>query len=169
MAKETKTDRIEAAAQDGSTENLTTADLAGTSHRLEDAREHEKSSLSQPAGNPTSGPPRRATQTGTASVMAGQRTTAEEETHAPLLTPDQVSDLRSRWDEIQVRFVDEPRECVEQADSLVAETMKRLAESFSKQRENLEQQWHGGGDVSTEDLRLALRRYRSFFGRLMQI
>jgi len=68
-----------------------------------------------------------------------------------------------------VRFVDEPRLCVEQADSLVAETMKRLAESFSKQRENLEQQWHRGGEVSTEDLRLALRRHRSFFGRLMQI
>jgi len=168
MAKETKTDRIDAAGQDGSTDSLTTADLAGTSHRLDDARERDKSSLGQPPGNPTSGP-RKATQTGTASVMAGQRTTAEEETHAPLFTPDQVSDLRSRWDKIQVRFVDEPRESVEQADSLVAETMKRLAESFAKQRENLEQQWHRGGDVSTEDLRLALRRYRSFFGRLMQI
>lgn len=168
MANETKTDGIEAAGSDRSTENLTTADLAGRSHRLEEARERDRSSLDRPHGNPPA-TSRTGTQTGTAAAVAGQRTIAEEETSAPLFTPDQIGDLRSRWDNIQVRFVDEPRQCVEQADSLVAETMKRLAESFSKQREGLEQQWHRGESISTEDLRLALRRYRSFFGRLMQI
>ena len=70
---------------------------------------------------------------------------------------------------IQVGFVDEPRRAVEQADSLVAGTMKRLAEIFADERNNLESQWDKGEDVSTEDLRLALRRYRSFFSRLLSV
>jgi hypothetical protein len=179
MSDEMKIRRIGAEEEGRPAEKrLTTADLAGTSHRVERAedvtREHDRSSLGQPPANvpvttPSTGSrPSTGAQTGTAATMAPQRV-FNEEPNAPLFTPNDVTDLRSRWDKIQVRFVDEPRECVEQADSLVAETMKRLAESFSKQREDLEQQWHRGGDVSTEDLRLALRRYRSFFGRLMQI
>jgi hypothetical protein len=74
-----------------------------------------------------------------------------------------------KWDSIQVGFVDEPRRCVQEADSLVAATMKRLAEQFAAERSNLEDQWHRGSDISTEDLRIALRRYRSFFGRLLSI
>jgi hypothetical protein len=58
---------------------------------------------------------------------------------------------------------------VEQADSLVAGTMKRLAEMFANERANLEGRWDRGDNVSTEDLRLALRRYRSFFGRLLSV
>ena len=77
--------------------------------------------------------------------------------------------MRARWDTIQAGFVDEPRRVVEQADELVATTMKRLAEIFAAEREKLEQQWARGDDVSTEDLRLALRRYRSFFGRLLSM
>jgi hypothetical protein len=65
--------------------------------------------------------------------------------------------------------VDEPRRTVEQADELVAEVMKRLAEGFAAERERLEQQWGRGEDVSTEDLRLALQRYRSFFQRLLDV
>ena len=67
-------------------------------------------------------------------------------------------------DAIQVSFVGEPRRVVEKADSLVAVAMKRLAEMFWTERENLEGQWDRDDNVSTEDLRLALRRYRSFFG-----
>jgi hypothetical protein len=70
---------------------------------------------------------------------------------------------------IQAGFVDEPRSAVEQADSLVAGTMKRLAEMFAEERSRLESQWDRGDDVSTEDLRIALRRYRSFFGRLLSM
>ena len=66
-------------------------------------------------------------------------------------------------------FVDEPRQAVQQADSLVAGAMKRLAEMFAAERAKLEGQWDRGDDVSTEDLRLALRRYRSFFGRLLSV
>ena len=68
---------------------------------------------------------------------------------------------------IQTGFVDEPRQTVEQADELVAQVMQRLAEGFAAERERLEQQWGRGEDVSTEDLRIALQRYRSFFQRLL--
>ena len=70
---------------------------------------------------------------------------------------------------VQAGFVDEPRKAVEQADGLVASTMKRLAESFARERANLEQQWDRGDNISTEDLRIALQRYRSFFHRLLAI
>jgi len=65
--------------------------------------------------------------------------------------------------------VDEPRNAVQEADGLVASAMKRLAEVFAQERSKLEQQWDRGDDVSTEDLRLALQRYRSFFHRLLSI
>ena len=85
----------------------------------------------------------------------------------PLLPPDQSDGFTRRWQEIQTSFVDEPRRSVEQADALVADLMQRLAASFSSEREQLEAQWDSGDDVSTEDLRVALTRYRSFFGRLL--
>jgi hypothetical protein len=96
--------------------------------------------------------------------------TAPTDDHSgPLFSPDEAKDLRTRWDAIQVEFVDEPRQSVEQADSLVASTIKRLAEVFADERQKLESQWGRGENVSTEDLRLALRRYRSFFGRLLSV
>ena len=64
-------------------------------------------------------------------------------------------------------FLDEPRKAVENADNLVAETMKQLADRFAAERTNLESQWDCGDQVSTEDLRQALQRYRSFFQRLL--
>ena len=87
----------------------------------------------------------------------------------PLFTGSEANELRSRWDAIQVGFVDEPRRAVEQADNLVAGTMKRLAEIFAEERNKLEHAWDQGENVSTEDLRQALRRYRSFFGRLLSV
>lgn len=84
------------------------------------------------------------------------------------LFPDQeLNDLRARWDKTQISFVDEPRAAVEQADSLVATVVKRIAEQFAAERAELEHQWDRGDNVSTEDLRQALRRYRSFFDRLL--
>ena len=70
---------------------------------------------------------------------------------------------------VQTAFVDEPRRAVEQADGLVAAAMKRLAEVFAEERSGLEKQWDRGDNVSTEDLRVALQRYRSFFHRLLAI
>jgi hypothetical protein len=90
------------------------------------------------------------------------------EMNEPLLPADQTERFTSRWQEIQGGFVDQPRQSVEQADALVADLMQRLAASFSNEREQLEGQWDRDGDVSTEDLRIALTRYRSFFDRLLQ-
>jgi hypothetical protein len=85
----------------------------------------------------------------------------------PLFAGDDAERYRSRWGEIQAAFVDEPRKAVEDADGLVAELMQRLAETFADERSKLEQQWDREGDVSTEDLRVGLQRYRSFFDRLL--
>ena len=87
----------------------------------------------------------------------------------PLFADNVDHDFRDRWREIQTGFVDEPRHAVEQADGLVAELMQRLAQSFSEQRNNLEHQWDAADKVSTEELRVALTRYRSFFERLLSI
>jgi hypothetical protein len=97
---------------------------------------------------------------------ATRRAEAEPAT-TPLLSSDRSSDFDRRWSEIQTAFVDEPRESVQRADQLVAELMQSLAGSFAETRAGLEQQWDRGDDVSTEDLRLALTRYRSFFQRLL--
>ncbi len=94
--------------------------------------------------------------------------TAELHDDSPdLLEADDNAEFRRRWETIQTGFVDEPRETVEQADELVAQVMKRLAEGFATERERLEEQWGRGEDVSTEDLRVALQRYRGFFERLL--
>src|ERR1700727_100172 len=84
-----------------------------------------------------------------------------------LLSADMDATFQQRWEEIQTRFVDEPRGAVEAADGLVANLMQQLAEGFAKEREQLEAQWGRGGDISTEDLRVALQRYRTFFQRLL--
>jgi hypothetical protein len=91
-----------------------------------------------------------------------------EET-APLFGEEELGGYRTRWSAIQTGFVDEPRKAVEEADTLVAELMKRLAEGFADERRQLEMQWERADQVSTEELRLAMRRYRSFFERLLSI
>lgn len=91
----------------------------------------------------------------------------EDSDHGPLLPPDQSERFTDRWGQIQTSFVDQPRDAVADADALVADLMQRLAASFSDERERLEAQWDRGDDVSTEDLRVALTRYRSFFDRLL--
>ena len=90
-----------------------------------------------------------------------------DESSIALFSEDDVRDLRGRWDQVQASFVDEPRGAVEKADALVAEAISRLAEGFARTRANLDGQWKRGDSVSTEDLRQALRHYRSFFGRLL--
>ena len=105
---------------------------------------------------------------GVYSAAAGTAVATEEQA-TPLFSPDEAKEFRGRWDTIQGGFVDEPRRAVQQADSLVAGAMKRLAEVFAEERAQLEGQWDREETVSTEDLRLALRRYRSFFGRLLSV
>ena len=82
---------------------------------------------------------------------------------------EESTGFRARWDGIQTGFVDEPRKAVEEADAMVAQMIKRLAEVFADERTALEHQWDRGEQVSTEDLRQALRKYRSFFERLLAV
>ena len=104
------------------------------------------------------------------SLLISEPTSASFEDHsAPLFDNGESKELQARWDKIQTGFVDEPRKAVEQADELVAAAMKRLAEIFADERTNLEREWAKGEDISTEDLRVALRRYRSFFDRLLSV
>ncbi|WFB05813.1 hypothetical protein LRS74_01340 [Streptomyces sp. LX-29] len=113
---------------------------------------------------------------------AGQTTEAEspgaelreedkppEEESPRLLTPEDEESFRSRWQDIQARFVDDPRDSVHAADALVAEVIQRLAATFSQHKKDLEGQWTQGEEVNTEDLRMALRHYRSFFNRLLTV
>jgi hypothetical protein len=121
--------------------------------------------------------PNRIVQVGDASTMKDNRgadagaaaALATDVQGAPLFSSEEAKEFRTRWDSIQGGFVDEPRQSVAQADSLVAGVMKRLAEMFADERQKLDGQWDRGDSVSTEDLRLALRCYRSFFGRLLSI
>ena len=91
----------------------------------------------------------------------------EIEERRPLFDDDELGTYRSRWDEVQARFVDDPRGTVKDADALVNDVMQRLTQTFSDERSSLESQWSEGKDVSTEDLRIAMQRYRSFFARLL--
>jgi hypothetical protein len=86
---------------------------------------------------------------------------------AALLSREESEHFRTRWNEIQGKFVDEPRSAVQQADALVSEVVEQITQMFTKEHKTLEGQWKQGNDVSTEDLRKALQRYRSFFNRLV--
>ena len=86
---------------------------------------------------------------------------------AALLNREVSENFRTRWNEIQGKFVDEPRSAVQQADALVSEVIGQIIQMFANEHSSLEGQWKQGNDVSTEDLRKALQRYRSFFNRLV--
>ena len=86
-----------------------------------------------------------------------------------LIAEDQLTGLRARWDHVQASFVDDPRECVQKADGLVNDVVDQLINSFAQTRSQLEEQWGRGEDASTEDLRVALKRYRDFFERLLAV
>jgi hypothetical protein len=94
---------------------------------------------------------------------------ADHSASTALFPENESKDFHKRWTDIQTAFVDEPRRAVERADELVAEVIKRLADSFATERSRLEGQWGRGDNVSTEDLRVALQRYRAFFDRLLNI
>jgi hypothetical protein len=103
------------------------------------------------------------------SQPASAGKTPDDERNTPLFADHESKDLFGKWDALQVGFIDEPRRAVEQADHLVAMAMKRTAEIFAEERARLERQWDRGDKVSTEDLRIAMRRYRSFFRRLLTL
>ncbi|PQP15905.1 hypothetical protein [Rhodococcus opacus] len=109
---------------------------------------------------------------GTAPSAEGTHSSTEateSSSRQSLFAEDELSVLRSRWDEVQAGFVDDPRECVQKADGLVSDVVDRLTTGFSEARSRLEEQWARGEEGSTEDLRIALKRYREFFQRLLAL
>ncbi|PYX26324.1 MAG: hypothetical protein DMG82_02175 [Acidobacteria bacterium] len=139
-------------------EQLTTADLAGTRNANDVAQADVEAGRAKPVRSERN-----------ADLQAEPRPGSAAADSTPLFPDDQLKDLQARWDDIQTGFVDEPRSAVEHADSLVASTMQQLAEAFAKERSKLEQQWDRGDNISTEDLRMAFQRYRSFFRRLLSL
>jgi hypothetical protein len=93
----------------------------------------------------------------------------DREPLAALFAPEAAEQFRSQWDRVQIGFVDDPRQAVRQADELVAQVMANLAETFARERSQLEGYVSGNEAASTENLRVALRRYRSFFQRLLSL
>ena len=103
-------------------------------------------------------------------VSTGERKPEDPaEEIGPLVPTDAAQDFRSRWDRIQTTFVDDPRTAVQQADELLSTAMKRISSGFTEARNSLETQWSRGDQVSTEDLRVVLRKYRAFFNRLLAV
>jgi hypothetical protein len=119
------------------------------------------------SGQPTLQEAQTGQQAAAQQAADGSELGAGDQPHAPLLEDHELQSILVRWKDIQAEFVDEPRKAVQDADALVAELMQRLAQMFASEREQLESRWAGGDDVSTENLRRGLRRYRSFFERLL--
>jgi hypothetical protein len=136
---------------------LSTEQIAAAGAEREDRATSSQDPLDAPAER--SVPARQA--------APGRDPGAGDQPRAQLLEDNELQNLLVQWKDIQAEFVDEPRKAVQAADALVAELMQRLAQMFASEREQLESRWAGGEDVSTEDLRRGLRRYRSFFERLL--
>ena len=134
---------------------LSTADLASARQRPS----VERNAKDEPNGDP------RASEV----ESRRQETRGEEEELAPLFTNDVANGFRSEWDAVQSSFVDDPRQAVRHGDELVAHVMQNLAETFSKERASIEAQLDRSDAANTENLRVALRRYRSFFKRLLSL
>jgi hypothetical protein len=148
------------------TDSERTQDRATTTEQIAaagTAGSHDGTTPGQrPPGDTQTEQPASATRAALDSDLDGR-----EQPPAQLLADDELQSILARWKDIQAEFVDEPRTAVQNADALVADLMQRMARMFATEREQLESQWAGGDDVSTEDLRRGLRRYRSFFERLL--
>jgi hypothetical protein len=158
---------------------LSTADIARGASATEQEHSTDSQMMDRPIGEgqtmermpeaarPAAGDSQPRTATSSAPARRVER--PDQDDSAPLFAGSDAEAFRSRWTDIQAGFVDEPRSAVEKADSLVAEVIKNLADAFATERRDLEERWQQGGDPSTEDLRVALRRYRSFFDRLLSV
>jgi hypothetical protein len=104
-----------------------------------------------------------------ADTTGGGETSGPDEGERERLIPQERTDeYTARWDALKGGFVDEPRQAVAEADQLVRELLDELQEVFRRQRQGLEQGLDAD-ETSTEDLRVALRRYRSLFDRLLSV
>lgn len=168
-----------------SDERMTTSDLAGRNDPPDDVRapappadavdpSQEANARGEPAGEQGLEPPRQERQPPAPAPPADTPRSDgghpdEAADHATLLDDTSSSDYRARWERLQIGFVDSPAATVAEADELVAEILQRIAQTFADERGALERQWSGEGEPSTEDLRVALQRYRAFFARLLSV
>lgn len=144
---------------DNDRRDISTADLVRT------AEANDRAEKARPVGSgevERNGP-------APAEAQAVEPAVKPESSRTMLFPNSEAERMRSDWTDIQAAFVDAPRDAVQRADQLVAGTMKHIAEVFAGERRNLEQQWDRGDNVTTEDLRVALQRYRAFFDRLLSL
>jgi hypothetical protein len=147
---------------------LSTADFAGVNEAPQARDERNRLERERTVQQDRAMRDDRMTQVETAQRASAPGAT-QAEPLAELFPEDAAAGFRSRWDAVQIGFVDDPKQAVKQADELVAQVMKSLAESFSRQRSTIEGAADAGNDASTESLRIALQRYRSFFHRLLSL
>jgi hypothetical protein len=147
-------------------DNLAREDLARDDASRDDA---SRDDVNQPraAADPATTTAGTGASTGGGGVTGSTEADATEQ-RAPLVPSDRADQFASRWNEVKGMFVDEPRKAVQQADALVGELLDDLERSFREQRKDIERGLEND-DTSTEDLRMALRRYRSFFDRLLSV
>jgi hypothetical protein len=107
---------------------------------------------------------RRQADTNDARSETASDSAAEE--RATLIPPDRAESYNGRWTQLKSDFVDEPSKAVRGANELVGEVLDELEELFRSQRAELEKGLDSE-QTTTEDLRQALGRYRSFFDRLL--
>jgi hypothetical protein len=166
--------RIDTTSSTGEAVPPTGADTTAAPTESSPVGTHPSAGQAEPLGTRTetsTGPtdsspmPTEPSTAGTDSPIGGAQISAEE----TLFGDDDLPGLRVRWDEVQSAFVDDPRECVQMADALVSDFVERLTIGFAEARSRLEAQWARGEQASTEDLRLALKRYREFFERLLAV
>jgi hypothetical protein len=130
---------------------------------------HEHDVETQPRGDDVRQPDAGVRQDGQTGDAAGESPVGAPAASTALFGGNELDGLRARWDSVQAKFVDDPRQCVQWADDLVADVVAQLTTSFAEARTGLEQQWARGEQASTEDLRLALKQYREFFERLLAV
>lgn len=153
-------------------QKLSTADFAAAADQRERAPEQDRLARGDQMRPPQAdgGPPTQVETRGRTDEFAGPQPDAhlqhQDERLAPLFLPQIAQKFKDQWDEVQIGFVDDPTQAVRRADELVAQVMKNLAETFADERANVESQMDQG---DTELMRVALRRYRSFFQRLLSL
>jgi hypothetical protein len=140
-----------------------------SAEEVEPSTERHDHSTEQAASSTVAREPSSAPAEPSAAVANDSSGEPESSTERELFADDQLVGLRARWDNVQAGFVDDPKDCVQKADGLVSDVVEQLTTGFTQTRSRLEEQWARGEDASTEDLRVALKRYREFFERLLAV
>jgi hypothetical protein len=149
--------------------NMPDERIATAPDSIDDVRGHHEGRVVNQSAAATVQPPASATTDRPVEQPRPVRSQKADSNGGVLFEEGEISRLRSRWADIQSGFVDEPRQAVKEADGLVVDLTTRLTEMFAAERAGLERQWDSKNEVTTEDLRIALKRYHAFFDRLLAV